>query len=130
MKNVSLIKLLMILGKSFWKTKIYNSILSKQFAPPRIMFVLGMMIFTTSSIAQDPCVSDQTASDFSLGTLTYTYISETEDGEVILNPSAGAEFSGSTVPSGWTSEVFNNNPNGATTVSNGSVTVNASHVYS
>jgi hypothetical protein len=45
------------------------------------------------------CAFDGTAADFALGaTGAATYVSETTDGEVILKPAEGAEFSGTTTP--------------------------------
>jgi hypothetical protein len=48
------------------------------------------------------CYTDTTESDFLAGTPgSATYIAQTENGEVILAPTVGAEFSGTTLPSGW-----------------------------
>src|SRR5207249_877425 len=46
--------------------------------------------------------TDTTAADFAAGTAGGTYVSQTGDGEVSLAPAAGAEFSGTALPSGWT----------------------------
>ncbi len=49
-------------------------------------------------------LTDTTVSDFSGGTPgANTYVSQAADGEVILKPTVGAEFSGTALPSGWTS---------------------------
>ena len=49
-------------------------------------------------------LSDTTAAEFGAGTLDAgTYVSQTTGGEVILKPTAGSEFSGTSLPSGWTS---------------------------
>ncbi|OLD19649.1 MAG: hypothetical protein AUJ01_05595 [Acidobacteria bacterium 13_1_40CM_3_65_5] len=56
--------------------------------------------------------------DFSAGTLASTYISETTDGEVILAPTKGTEFSGTSLPAGWVSTQKVNI--GTVTVGNGS----------
>ena len=51
-------------------------------------------------------LSDTTAADFNAGALTPgLYVSETANGEVILAPTAGAEFSGTTLPIGWSAEL-------------------------
>ncbi len=56
--------------------------------------------FTTASLS----LIDTTVSDFSAGTPgANTYVSQTNDGEVTLKPTVGEEFSGSSVPAGWTS---------------------------
>ncbi|MBC7949238.1 MAG: DUF4082 domain-containing protein, partial [Chitinophagaceae bacterium] len=75
-----------------------------------------------------PCVNDQAAGDFSLGTPdANTTVAIEEDGAVILKPVLLEEFSGSNVPAGWTHEVFNTG--GTSLVSGGSITVTGSHVY-
>ena len=51
-----------------------------------------------------PGLTDTTVGDFSAGTPgANTYVSQAADGEVILKPTVGAEFSGSSLPSGWES---------------------------
>ena len=45
---------------------------------------------------------DTTVADFSAGTLdANTYLAQTDDGEVMLVPTEGSEFSGTALPSGW-----------------------------
>jgi hypothetical protein len=44
---------------------------------------------------------ETTTADFSAGAQSSTYVSETENGEVILNPTRGAEFGGTSVPGPW-----------------------------
>jgi len=54
--------------------------------------------FTTTAAS----LIDTTAADFGLGTLgACAYVAQTGDGEVILAPMVGAEFSGSALPDGW-----------------------------
>jgi hypothetical protein len=49
-------------------------------------------------------LTDTTEADFAAGTPgANTYVSRTVDGEVILTPTAGSEFSGSSLPGGWSS---------------------------
>ena len=56
--------------------------------------------FTTASLS----FIDTTTADFSAGTPdANTYVSETDNGEVTLKPTEGSEFSGSSLPAGWTS---------------------------
>ena len=65
--------------------------------------------------------TDTTVADFGAGTTgANTYVSETGNGEVILAPTVGAEFSGTSLPSGWESGPWTG---GATTVAGGSMTV-------
>jgi len=48
-----------------------------------------------------PCLVATSVADFAAGELTGTYVGETQDGEVILEPVVGVEFSGGELPSGW-----------------------------
>ena len=64
-------------------------------------------------------VHDVTAADFGAGSGANTYVSQTGDGEVILAPTVGAEFDGSTVPSGWTATPWSGG--GSATVAGGFV---------
>src|SRR5215217_4625908 len=69
-----------------------------------------------------PGFTDTTVADFSAGSVgTNSYVSQTADGEVILNPTVGAEFSGAGLPAGWTSTPWS--AGGTSTVSNGSLSV-------
>ena len=71
--------------------------------------------FTTPSAS----FIDTTVADFSAGTLdSNTYISQISNGEVMLMPAASAEFSGTTLPTGWFSA-----GTGTVTVGGGIVTV-------
>ena len=63
-----------------------------------------------------------TVADFSAGTAgTTTYVSDTAGGEVILAPTVGTEFSGTTLPAGWINTVLA--AGGTTVVANGSMTI-------
>ena len=65
---------------------------------------------------------DTTVADFSAGTPgANTYISQTTDGEVILNPTVGAEFYGSALPTGWSSTIWASG--GSVTVAGGGLTL-------
>lgn len=69
---------------------------------------------------------DTTTSDFGSGT-NACYIAETANGELILNPTVSAEFSGAALPIGWTSTPW---PGGGTsTVSGGQITVDGAVAY-
>jgi hypothetical protein len=96
----------------------------------------------TSPIATDPPASfttpaaalgDTLAADFSAGTTGgSTYISETANGEVVLLPAVGAEFSGSALPAGWQGTVWSTAEGGSGTgtfaVANGAVVVDGSRI--
>ncbi len=81
--------------------------------------------FTTA--AQVLGFTDTTVADFGAGTPgAGTYVSETANGEVILKPAVGEEFSGSELPSGWSSHDWagdGGGPGGAAAVSGGSLHV-------
>jgi hypothetical protein len=74
-----------------------------------------------------PCFSDQTTADFTPGTTDNTIISPEGNGAVTLKPSLSEEFNGTAIPAGFTEGVFNA---GSTTVSNGLITVDGTHVFS
>ncbi len=71
-------------------------------------------------------LTDTLVSDFSAGTGTNTYVSQIGDGEVIQLPTVGTEFSGTTLPSGWT--VNNWSSGGSASVSGGKITVDGARV--
>jgi len=65
--------------------------------------------------------------DFSAGTPDANiYLAQTGDGEVILTPTVGTEFSGSALPSGWFATPWTTG--GSATVSGGTLTVDAALV--
>ena len=71
---------------------------------------------------------DTTVTDFGAGSPDpNTYIAQTTDGEVILNPTVGAEFYGSTLPAGWLT-ITNWTGSGSVAVSGGNLTVNGALV--
>ena len=75
--------------------------------------------------------TDTTVSDFGAGSPdANTYVSETDNGEVTLKPTVGEEFSGSSVPAGWTSCPWTTSeppcPPGAT-VSDGALHANGAY---
>jgi len=66
--------------------------------------------------------TDTTVADFGAGTTDgQEYIAQTADGEVILSPAAGSEFSGSALPVDWSSTAWA--PGGTATVSGGTLVV-------
>src|SRR3989442_3391344 len=68
-----------------------------------------------------------TTADFQAGTLgSGAYLSETGNGEVTLAPTVGTEFSGTALPTGWTSTVLQTG--GGSTVANGSIRVDGASV--
>ena len=79
----------------------------------------GTPLSFTTALAK---LVDTTAADFGAGTLgAGTYLAQAGDGEVVLAPTVGSEFGGSSLPTGWTSTPWSDG--GASTVANGIVTV-------
>ena len=70
-------------------------------------------------------IIDTTVADFSGGSLdSNTYITSDEDGEVVLAPTAGSEFFGSSLPAGWFDMPYSAGGSGGTaTVSGGVLTL-------
>ena len=81
----------------------------------------------TTPIPSINCFTDQTTSDFELGTLSDTYISIVDDGEVILNPATAAEFTVLPPISEWNSYQWSG---GTSTVSTGILTVDGARYNS
>jgi len=70
-----------------------------------------------------------TVNEFGTGTVgAGAYLANTSGGEVSLAPTVGAEFAGTTLPSGWTSTVLSSG--GSATVANGLITVDGDSVLS
>jgi hypothetical protein len=77
--------------------------------------------FTTKA-GPPPSVGDTTVANFTAGSFnTNVIVGNVNDGEVILAPTAGAEFTGNALPSGWHSTLWNSG--GAATVANDQLTV-------
>jgi uncharacterized protein DUF4082/Calx-beta domain-containing protein/Big-like domain-containing protein/purple acid phosphatase-like protein len=81
-------------------------------------------IFTMPS----PTLHDMTSADFGAGVGTRTYVAETGDGELTLAPARGSEFSGSTVPPGWTTRIWSDG--GSAIVGGGKLIVDGARVAS
>ncbi len=80
--------------------------------------------FTMPALA---CLDDDLEEDFAAGTTGgATYVSATGDGEVILAPAAGAEFSGSSLPAGWEAVAYGGG--GQAVVGGGVVTIDGHRV--
>jgi VCBS repeat-containing protein len=76
-----------------------------------------------------PTLRDTATGDFAAGTPgAATYVSETGDGEVILKPTAGAEFSGTTLPAGWGGVIWTPSQGGTFSVADGELTVDGARV--
>ena len=76
-----------------------------------------------------PSFSDTTVNDFTSGMISScNYVSNMANGELILAPTIGAEFSGTSLPDGWFSSPWN--PGGSATVNDGVITVNGALVGS
>ena len=79
--------------------------------------------FTTAA-APPSGFTDTTVADFSAGTPDAgVTVVETADGELILTPTAGSEFSGSTLPAGWETTLWD--ASGSATVGSGRLTLDA-----
>ncbi len=81
------------------------------------------VVFTTQV---PPHFTDTTVADFGAGTPNgtpgaNTYIGQTADGEVLLLPTVGTEFTGTTLPAGWTAPAWSTG--GTATVANGVLTL-------
>jgi Domain of unknown function (DUF4082)/IPT/TIG domain/Glycosyl hydrolases family 16 len=69
-----------------------------------------------------PHVTDTTAAEFGTGTPdANTYIGQAADGELVLAPMVGAEFTGTALPAGWSAAPWNTG--GTASVANGLLTV-------
>ena len=75
--------------------------------------------FTTAAVLST--LTDTTTAQFGAGSQSSTYVAATGDGEVTLNPTIGVEFSGTSLPSGWSSTPWS--AGGSSTVSGGALTV-------
>jgi VCBS repeat-containing protein len=78
--------------------------------------------FTTPAAA----LIDTTAADFAAGTPGICYISQTGNGELILGPTVGQEFSGTTQPAGWTTSSWQSG--GTATFSGNAATVDGARL--
>jgi hypothetical protein len=73
-------------------------------------------------------ITDATSADFGAGTASSTYVAGNGDGEVVLTPTVAQEFTGTTLPSGWTSSPVVTG--GTSTVAGGSVSVSGANLSS
>jgi hypothetical protein len=73
-------------------------------------------------------ITDATSADFGAGTVSSTYVAGNADGEVVLTPTVAQEFTGTTLPTGWTSSPAVSG--GTSTVANGSVSVSGANLSS
>ncbi|MBS1617009.1 MAG: DUF4082 domain-containing protein, partial [Bacteroidetes bacterium] len=78
-----------------------------------------------------PCVSDQTLADFSQGTIDSNIsIIADGDGAIALKPAMSEDFSGASVPQGWTDVIWDGQGGAVTTYNGGQVTVDGTHLAS
>jgi hypothetical protein len=78
-------------------------------------------LFTTRA-GPPPSVGDTSVGHFTAGSFNSNVaIADMDDGEVILAPAAGTDFTGASLPSGWQSTVWNSG--GAATVASDQLTV-------
>ena len=64
------------------------------------LLVLSMLVASAGTARAQTCFTDTTAADFAAGAGS-CYVAQTGDGELILPPAAGSEFSGTSLPMGW-----------------------------
>jgi VCBS repeat-containing protein len=106
------------------ETKYYYRVTSVDFFGNPATFPAATeapLTFTTLPLLQS--FTDTTAADFGAGTPdTATLVAQTADGEVILKPTDGSEFFGSTLASNWTSGVWG--ADGRVTISAGRLQLN------
>ena len=91
--------------------------------PFSALLALAIVIGLSPRPARAGCSTDTTAGDFANGTSGSCYIAQTADGEVVLPPTEGSEFSGVALPAGWGS--FQWDPSGTVTVGGGALAVDA-----
>lgn len=105
---------------------------SKIFVFTKAASIFVFVLLTTLVDAQSsttPCFTDQTFADFKSGSIgASTYVSNTEDGEVILKPGIGAEFDELPPTTEWNSFAWQTG--GSSSVSNGSLSVSAARFNS
>lgn len=80
------------------------------------------LVFTTQA---PTCLTDAVAADFVAGTFAGTVVTETTDGEVMLAPAIGDEFSGTTLDAAWASVPWSG---GTTTLSGGQASVDGARL--
>lgn len=110
----------------------FNTIFPRKTDAQRLFtsILAGVSNANVTITALPTCFEDQTTAHFSLGSNANTYISQTSDGEVILNPAFVQEFSGTTLPSGWGEAVWDGQAGATTTYSGGQASLNGTHIYS
>ena len=67
-------------------------------------------------------LTDTSLADFGAGSFSNTYLADESGGEVILAPTVGAEFGGSSLPAGWSAASWEGA--GSSSVAGGKLTVN------
>ena len=73
-------------------------------------------------------LTDTSLADFGAGTFSNTYLADESGGEVILAPTVGAEFGGSSLPAGWTQNPTPWASGGTVSVSGGQMALEARSV--
>ena len=76
--------------------------------------------------AANPTLRDTASTDFAAGAGSGTYVAQTADGELILAPTAGSEFTGATIPAGWIAVPWG--PNGTTYHDDGTIVVDGTRL--
>ena len=86
----------------------------------------GADVAAPSVTVPGPTLRDTAAADFAAGAGTRTYVAETDDGELTLAPASGIEFSGTTLPAGWSDVPYA--AGGAAFIGNGVALVDGSRL--
>jgi hypothetical protein len=87
---------------------------------------LAVAVGSQPTAAAAVTLTDTTVVDFDAGTPGACYVAETTNGEVLLPPTVGAEFSGATLPPGWVTHPWTG---GTATVAGGKITVSGAVSY-
>ena len=106
------------------KKRIKRILLNSVFLAALVLSLAPVPVLADSPSppAQGWTIVDTTVADFSTGTPgANTYVAQTADGEVLLAPTVGAEFSGSVLPVDWSSAAWGSG--GTAAVSGGALIV-------
>src|SRR5262249_6933196 len=85
------------------------------------------VVMAPSFAVPGPTLHDTALADFAAGNVSAnTYVSQTADGEVMLAPALGTEFTGPSMPPGWIEMPWNNS--GFSVIDDGILMVNGARV--
>ena len=87
-----------------------------------------VVFLTPSFTVPGPTLHDTASVDFLAGTQGNTYVAQAADGQLTLAPAVGSEFYGTSLPSGWTSVLWQPSVGGSVSVGGGKLTVDGARV--